>query len=364
MHWSRIPLCWGPVGLSCLCAGIGEVTVEVAAQQVRFALSRLAVRNGHHVFEEVCRHFAAARISRNVLPATGPVGRGGDQGRDFETFRSYVTDRVPGSFLAVEHDKPVVFACTLQSGMLARKIRQDVAAIAAGMPAAAVYVFCEADLPVSHRHQLIMWARDAHGLGLEIIDGTGLAEQLAQRELFWIAERFLSVPSSMRPGFPASPGDGGVAQRCPYRGLLPYEEDDAAFFCGREDRAAALMAMLGGRTPDAGMLVVTGASGAGKSSLLRAGLLPAVSRGGLGSGSSAEWPRRVITPTSRPVVPPKLGPPSDLVVYAAVSYWLISPPRTRFRRIRSAGGWNGMMSGLSSGARRLMSCPWWLRPVL
>ena len=185
---------------------VGEVTPEVAAQQIRFALSRLAARNAHHLFEEVCRHFAVARISRNILPATGPVGRGGDQGRDFETFRAYISDRLPGSFMGTEYDQLLVFACTLQSGELPRKIRQDLTAIAAGMPAEAVYVFCEADLPLSQRHQLTAWAQREYGITLEVIDGTGLAEQLAQSELFWIAERYLAISASMRPGYPASPG--------------------------------------------------------------------------------------------------------------------------------------------------------------
>ena len=48
------------------------------------------------------------------------------------------------------------------------------------------------------------------------------------------------------------------------------------------------------------MLVVAGESGAGKSSLLRAGLMPWLAAGALGPGSQ-RWPRRVIQPTGRPV---------------------------------------------------------------
>ncbi len=298
-----MPLRFWVVALSCLRVGVGEVTPEVAAQQVRFALTRLAARNAHHLFEEVCRHFALARISRSILPATGPVGQGGDQGRDFETFRTYLNGRLPGSFLAAESDRPVVFACTLQSGALPRKIRQDVTAIAAGVPTGAVYVFCEADLPVGRRHQLIAWAQREHGICLEVIDGTALAEQLVQEDLFWIAERFLAVPASMQPRSSCSQGQTGaeVPQQCPYRGLLPYEEDDAAFFYGREDRVADLVSMLAGRAAGAGVVVVTGPSGAGKSSLLRAGLLAAISRGDLHADGSSGWPRSVITPTGSPL---------------------------------------------------------------
>ena len=47
-------------------------------------------------------------------------------------------------------------------------------------------------------------------------------------------------------------------------------------------------------------MVVTGASGAGKSSLLRAGLLPILARGQQVQGSD-RWPRIVMTPTKDPL---------------------------------------------------------------
>ncbi len=57
---------------------------------------------------------------------------------------------------------------------------------------------------------------------------------------------------------------------CPYRGLEPFGEEHAAFFFGRDDDIAQVMAVLG-RQP---LVAVAGPSGAGKSSLVRAGLLP------------------------------------------------------------------------------------------
>ena len=53
-------------------------------------------------------------------------------------------------------------------------------------------------------------------------------------------------------------------------------------------------------------MVVTGASGAGKSSLLRAGLLPALARGMLVQGSE-RWPRMVITPGRDPLAELAIG---------------------------------------------------------
>ncbi len=67
---------------------------------------------------------------------------------------------------------------------------------------------------------------------------------------------------------------------CPFPGLEPFAEDDAAFFHGREREVAEALALLG---PVQGgyrrWLQIEGASGSGKSSLLRAGLLPALRRG-------------------------------------------------------------------------------------
>jgi transcriptional regulator with XRE-family HTH domain len=95
----------------------------------------------------------------------------------------------------------------------------------------------------------------------------------------------------------------GVGQRgargmrgCPYRGLLPFGESDADVFYGRERLAAELAA----RAADGGLVVVTGASGAGKSSLLRAGLLPILAQGRQIPGSD-RWPRIVMTPTKDPL---------------------------------------------------------------
>jgi hypothetical protein len=51
-----------------------------------------------------------------------------------------------------------------------------------------------------------------------------------------------------------------------------------------------------------GLLVVSGASGAGKSSLLRAGVLPRIQAGGVAAGlGSASWPRVVLTRTRAPL---------------------------------------------------------------
>ncbi|MBY5904156.1 TIR domain-containing protein [Rhizobium leguminosarum] len=73
------------------------------------------------------------------------------------------------------------------------------------------------------------------------------------------------------------PGQPG---RPPYRGLLTLEEADAAIFLGRDDEITrgldALRRMRGGQRER--VLVILGASGSGKSSFLRAGLLARLGR--------------------------------------------------------------------------------------
>ena len=89
-------------------------------------------------------------------------------------------------------------------------------------------------------------------------------------------------------------------RRCPYRGLLPFGESDAEVFYGRERLAAELAVKVAARVSRGGMVVVTGASGSGKSSLLRAGLLPVLARGRQIPGSD-RWARIVMTPTKDPL---------------------------------------------------------------
>ncbi|ROO86849.1 WD40 repeat protein [Actinocorallia herbida] len=66
---------------------------------------------------------------------------------------------------------------------------------------------------------------------------------------------------------------------CPYRGLDPFRPQDAADYFGRDDLVALLRDRYADQSGKAEPLLVTGASGAGKSSLLRAGLVPFLLRG-------------------------------------------------------------------------------------
>lgn len=65
-----------------------------------------------------------------------------------------------------------------------------------------------------------------------------------------------------------------VSEECPYKGLAAYDVDDHDSFFGRDAQVAACLERL----RSGSLLVVTGASGCGKSSLARAGLAAALSR--------------------------------------------------------------------------------------
>jgi hypothetical protein len=82
---------------------------------------------------------------------------------------------------------------------------------------------------------------------------------------------------------------------CPYKGLAPFKAEDAEFFFGRDELVAELTARLAGTR----FLAVVGPSGSGKSSLVRAGLLPAVWDGAL--PGSEQWTTLVITPGAHPL---------------------------------------------------------------
>ena len=110
------------------------------------------------------------------------------------------------------------------------------------------------------------------------------------------AVRGTAGPASESP----APGESLVWSGCPYLGLVPFEERDARVFYGRGEMVAQLVQWLAERLDGAGMLLVAGESGAGKSSLLRAGLMPWLAAGALGPGSE-RWPRRVIRPTGSPL---------------------------------------------------------------
>ncbi|MEB3356824.1 MAG: caspase family protein [Synechococcales bacterium] len=87
-----------------------------------------------------------------------------------------------------------------------------------------------------------------------------------------------------------------ASEVCPYRGLACFEESHADFFFGREDLSDRLLETLQTNR----FVAVVGASGIGKSSLVRAGLIARL-RSGQAFAGSDRWRIRLITPTAHPL---------------------------------------------------------------
>jgi hypothetical protein len=178
--------------------------LEGVTAQIRFHLSQMSAKNQQHELERLAFHLARATVTANVLPATGPVQAGGDQGRDFETFRSHLgeSDLSESAFAARVSGLTIGFGCSLESEKtISSKIKKDVNTItASGVRVDEIHYYCEANLDVSKRHKLQDWAKESkEGLHLEIHDGQAMASELSNEETFWIAQRFLGVPAEIYP---------------------------------------------------------------------------------------------------------------------------------------------------------------------
>lgn len=101
---------------------------------------------------------------------------------------------------------------------------------------------------------------------------------IEQWRIWWKAARTSALAenpdqSSQKDGTPSG-------SSCPYLGLSSFDTIDSELFFGRERRVDELVALINKvQVTDPGIIVVTGLSGVGKSSLLSAGLIPAMNSG-------------------------------------------------------------------------------------
>ncbi|MEU8397020.1 hypothetical protein AB0C28_17655 [Nonomuraea sp. NPDC048892] len=90
-----------------------------------------------------------------------------------------------------------------------------------------------------------------------------------------------------------------AGDECPYPGLAAFGPDQARWFFGRDEVVAELIDRLDGRLERGGPQLVVAPSGAGKSSLLRAGLVPRLQAGAL--PGSAAWAVLTLMPGPDPL---------------------------------------------------------------
>jgi len=111
------------------------------------------------------------------------------------------------------------------------------------------------------------------------------------------------------------------AVTCPYRGLMAFGSDDGDLFFGREEVIGSIL----DRILDGCFIAVVGASGSGKSSLVRAGLVPAYR-------DAREGHVVVMTPSSDPAAELErllsTGPPSLLIVDQLEEMFTLCPDET------------------------------------
>jgi WD40 repeat protein/transcriptional regulator with XRE-family HTH domain len=136
-----------------------------------------------------------------------------------------------------------------QAGLTVRQVAK-----ASGIPAStAGDYFAARHLPPAGQPDLLPQILAACGI-------TGEAE----------VDRWLEALNRIR----RAPGRRPVRGQAPYRGLASFQPEDAAWFFGREELVLHLVRLAGGVGTPGLPLAVVGPSGSGKSSLLRAGLVP------------------------------------------------------------------------------------------
>ena len=89
-----------------------------------------------------------------------------------------------------------------------------------------------------------------------------------------LARELERIASDIHRGYKFKPG------RPPFPGLFAFEEDDAAIYFGRDDEIRRLTGLLRAQraSGSGNVWAILGASGSGKSSLMRAGILPAMAQ--------------------------------------------------------------------------------------
>ena len=200
-----------------------------------------------------------------------------------------LADRSCGGTGMVTEQRALSFAGLLRRLRAGAKLTQEELAAAAGVSPRSVSNLERGINRTAHKDTAVLLAG---ALGL-----TGPAE-----ELFVAAARGNVPPAQV---LAAAEGAGprlGAVTGSPYRGLAVFGQQDAAFFFGREAATAQVLDRMSRHLEGTGLLMVSGVSGAGKSSLLRAGVLPRIRTAGLvAAPGAASWPCLVFTPTRAPL---------------------------------------------------------------
>lgn len=127
-------------------------------------------------------------------------------------------------------------------------------------------------------------------LQIQFIDFEGLGYEIAFPELL------KALPGKRRLSSYDYVDDENIPN--PFKGLEAFQQTDSAFFFGRDSLIEKSLERLQ-QTRKTRFLAIVGASGSGKSSLVRAGILPAIRAGKL--PNSETWRIAIFTPGDRPI---------------------------------------------------------------
>lgn len=173
---------------------------------------------------------------------------------------------------------------------------------------------------------------------------TPVSEAVARATAKDPSDRFVSIADfldALEPGAAAVEGAtdelffGEVGN--PYNGLLAFDDADSDRFFGRERLVSELVDRLAGDTVSSRAVVVVGPSGSGKSSVVRAGLVPAI-RAGRVAGSE-KWFSTTLVP----------GPDPFEALEAALLRVAVNPPSSLVDQLRDGS------RGILRGVRRCLA---------
>src|SRR5512141_1596026 len=135
---------------------------------------------------------------------------------------------------------------------------------------------------------------DNHGIAIgEMNIGGGVSGSIVIGNTGYTAQEVSVLISQIKSTFQPKPFGG----YCPYKGLDFFEEEDAELFFGREK----LVEDLVGRVKECRTVFITGPSGSGKSSLVRAGLIHTLRRGTIKNLHSERWLYETMKPGREPI---------------------------------------------------------------
>jgi serine/threonine protein kinase len=177
---------------------------------------------------------------------------------------------------------------------------------------ALMYQVMQLDAPVPSVASVVP---DVHPALAEIIDR---CLRKRKHERFATARELLVA---LEPLLPTSAAAHAADDRCPYPGLQSFQEADAERFFGRQAQVSRVLERIQAHP----LIAIVGPSGVGKSSFIRAGVIPALKR-------DSAWDTIVVRPGRAPLatlanaVVPLLGQRQDPAFSIAVGQRLVEEP--------------------------------------